>query len=65
VSRAVLQLWGWPLAIFLVSATGLASALVADGWGDAWSWFALAVPVAVSGWCAWPRRPRQQSTERR
>lgn len=48
--------WAWPLAIALLTASGLASALVADGWGDWWAWFALGVPVAVCGLCARARK---------
>lgn len=54
--RERLRLWGWPLALGLLSASGLLSALVSDHWGDAWSWFALGVPVAVMAGCAC-RRP--------
>jgi hypothetical protein len=39
--------WRWPLLLAVLTASGLASALVSDGWGDAWSWFALGVPVAM------------------
>lgn len=42
-----LALWGWPAALGLLSASGLVSALVSDGWGDAWAWLALGVPVGV------------------
>jgi hypothetical protein len=49
-ARLRLRLWGWPVAIALVTASGLASALVSDGWGDVWSWIALGVPVAVMTW---------------
>lgn len=45
-----LRLWGWPLLLGLLTASGLASALVSDGWGDAWSWLSLGVPVLVMGW---------------
>ena len=62
MSQARLRVWGWPVAIAFTTATGLVSALVADGWGDAWSWFALGMPIAVSGWCAWPRRASKQMT---
>ncbi|MFT7724764.1 MAG: hypothetical protein QM788_18355 [Roseateles sp.] len=44
-----LTLWGWPLALGLLSASGLVSALVSDDWGDTWSWIALGVPVLVMG----------------
>lgn len=51
------KLWTWPLVLGLLSATGLVSALVSDGWGDTWSWFALGLPVAVMAWFGWGRRP--------
>jgi hypothetical protein len=50
-----LKLWGWPIALGLLSASGLLSALVSDGWGDTWSWIALGVPVLVMAWYAWCR----------
>jgi hypothetical protein len=51
------RLWGWPLALGILTASGLLSALVSDGWGDAWSWLALGIPVAVIARCA-VRRPQ-------
>lgn len=54
-------LWGWPLAYGLLSATGLLSALFSNGgWGDAWSWLALGLPVLVIAWFSW--RPRQRGS---
>ena len=53
--RNFVALWGWPIALAVLSATGLATALVSDTWGDWWSWVGLGVPVAVMGWYAWPR----------
>jgi hypothetical protein len=50
-------LWGAPIAIGVGSATGLVSALVADGWWDWWSWWGLGLPLAVVAWCWW--RPRR------
>lgn len=46
------KLWGWPIALGLLSASGLLSALVSDHWGDWWSWFALGLPVLVMVWFA-------------
>ena len=51
-----LALWGWPIALGVLSASGLATALVSDTWGDWWSWVGLGVPVAVMGWCSRPRK---------
>lgn len=47
------KLWGWPIALGVLSATGLVTALVSDAWGDVWSWIGLGVPVAVIAWFAW------------
>jgi hypothetical protein len=46
----LLRLWAWPVGLALLTASGLISALVSDAWGDAWSWFALGLPVAVMAW---------------
>lgn len=56
MSADVWRLWGWPLVLGLLSASGLLSALVSDQWGDYWSWLALGLPVAVMAWYGW-RRP--------
>lgn len=50
------SLWGGPIAMALLTTTGLATALVSDTWGDWWSWVGLGIPVAVMCWFAW-RRP--------
>lgn len=42
--------WTWPVLIGLLTLSGLVSALVSDGWGDVWSWFALGLPCAVAAW---------------
>jgi len=49
-NSALLKLWAWPVVLALLTASGLIAALVSDGWGDAWSWFALGLPVAVTAW---------------
>ena len=45
-----------PALIALISVVGLLSALTGDGWRDAVSWGALAVPVATLGWAMRARR---------
>ncbi len=50
------RVWGWPIALGVLTASGLLSALVSDGWGDTWSWVALGLPVAVMVWFGWLRR---------
>jgi len=57
VKASVSALWAWPLALALLTASGLASALVSDGWGDAWSWLALGLPVGVMAWFSLRRTP--------
>ena len=40
--------WGWPLALGLSTAFGLAAALFSDGGlGDVFAWIALGLPVAI------------------
>lgn len=46
-------LWAWPIVLGLLTASGLATALISDTWGDWWSWIGLGVPVAVMGRFAW------------
>ncbi len=53
------SLWGWPLAIALVSALGLVGALLGDGQWDWLSWVGLGVPCVAALWFGWRgRRPR-------
>ncbi len=44
------MLWVWPVGLGLLTASGLASALVSDRWGDVWAWCALGTPVLVCLW---------------
>lgn len=55
------RLWTWPIALGVLSTSGLLTALVSDAWGDVWSWVGLGVPVAVIAWFAW--RPRPAATK--
>lgn len=55
-NRPFVALWGWPIAMGVLTTTGLITALVSDTWGDWWSWLGLGIPVAVMGWFSW-RRP--------
>ena len=50
--------WLWPVLLGALSASGLLSALVSDHWGDAWSWFALGLPVLVMAGFGLRRRSR-------
>ncbi|ULA65997.1 MAG: hypothetical protein LZF62_40037 [Nitrospira sp.] len=44
------RIWGIPIAIGVVSAVGLLSALLGDGLWDALSWITLTIPIAVPLW---------------
>lgn len=60
------RVFGIPITLALLSAIGLASALLSDGVGDALSWFALSVPVVSILWCLAgnqkPKRPRSRNS---
>jgi hypothetical protein len=58
LKTTVSTLWAWPVTLGLSTASGLASALVSDGWGDAWSWLALGAPVCVMAWFGLRRAKR-------
>lgn len=63
-SAGLRALWAWPVAMGLLSALGLVTALVSDGWGDWLSWIALGIPVAVMLWFGWMRRaPRPPAAD--
>ena len=47
------RLWGWPIGLGLLTASGLFTALVSEGWGDVWSWLGLGIPVLVMAWYWW------------
>lgn len=51
------RLWGWPLLLGLLTASGLFTALMSDHWGDVWSWVALGIPVGVMVWFGGRRSP--------
>jgi hypothetical protein len=48
--RALWTLWGWPVAIAIVSAIGLVGALVGDDGWDWLGWFGLGVPTVAALW---------------
>lgn len=47
MSNRFRRIWAWPVALAVLTASGLLSALVSDHWGDVWSWVGLGVPLAV------------------
>jgi len=49
--------WSGPIAMGLLTSTGLATALVSDTWGDWWSWVGLGVPTLAMAWFAWRPKP--------
>ncbi|WP_394790305.1 hypothetical protein [Rhodoferax sp.] len=56
MSPAAKQLWGWPISIGVLTASGLVTGLVSDGLGDWWSWVGLGLPVAAITWYGLPWR---------
>jgi nicotinamide riboside transporter PnuC len=53
------RMWGWPIALGVLTAIGLISALFSDGgFGDMLAWVALGIPVVVCGWYGWRRQAR-------
>jgi hypothetical protein len=55
MTSAFMRLWGWPIALGLLTAFGLIAALVGDGTYDAASWIGLGVPLAVAARHIWGR----------
>lgn len=55
------RVWAVPVALGVLTASGLLSALVSEGWGDVWSWIGLGIPVAVMGWYGLPLRRSPRS----
>jgi hypothetical protein len=55
--------WRAPIALGVLTASGLLSALVSDGIGDVWSWLALAAPLAVATYCIWGRSKSNKEEE--
>ena len=49
-----LSIFGTPLLLVGISVTGLLSALLGDGWWDAFSWITLATLPGVITYC-WAR----------
>jgi len=51
-----MALWGWPIAMGVLTAIGLVSALFSDGgFGDMLAWVTLGIPAAVCLWFGWLR----------
>ena len=59
--------WRAPIALGMLTASGLLSALISDGVGDVWAWMALAAPLMAAGYfaryCIW-RRPKLKGSSR-
>ncbi|MFG6455428.1 hypothetical protein [Roseateles sp. BYS96W] len=51
------RVWAWPIALSVLSASGLISALVSDDWGDGWSWLALGLPLVVMARYSFRKEP--------
>jgi len=55
-TQSGIRVWAAPITLGLVTLFGLVAALLADGIGDAVSWAALGIPVAVCCWYALKKR---------
>jgi hypothetical protein len=54
---SVAAVWGWPVALGILTCIGLVSALFSDaGWGDLLASLCLGAPVLVGLWFGWLRR---------
>lgn len=51
------RIWGMPIALSVLSAVGLFSALLGDGIWDAVSWVALSLPILALVWFVALRSP--------
>ncbi len=52
----VITIFAVPLAICVLSAVGLVSALTGDGWRNVFSWIGLSVPVLAVAWAMTARK---------
>ena len=48
--------WAIPILLAVLTLIGLVVALTGNGWRDAFSWLALAAPIAATGWAARSKR---------
>ena len=58
MSKRFMHIWGWPIALALLTIFGLLAALLGVGLWHWLSWIALSVPVVLI-WHYW-LRPRKQ-----
>jgi hypothetical protein len=55
--RGFFSTWGWPIALGLLTAIGLVSALFSDGgFGDMLAGVCLGIPAVAGLWYGWLRR---------
>ncbi|MDB5723847.1 MAG: hypothetical protein JWQ16_601 [Novosphingobium sp.] len=54
--QSVGAIFAAPLAICVLGAIGLVSALTGDGWRDALAWAGLAAPIVAVAWAMLARR---------
>lgn len=57
MTRTAMQIWGAPIALAVLTAIGLTSALLGDGLWDLVSALTLGAPVAVGAWYTLRRQP--------
>jgi hypothetical protein len=54
--QSLAAIFAAPVAICVLGAIGLVSALTGDGWRDALAWAGLAAPVVAVAWAMLARR---------
>lgn len=64
-TNARVRVWPVPIALGALSAVGLTSALVADGFGDVLAWVALGAPAVVAAYFSLPGRGAGESSRDR
>jgi hypothetical protein len=54
------QIFRWPLAVVVLTLSGLIAVLMSDGWSDACAAAGLFVPAALTTWFDWRNRTRHR-----
>ena len=44
------RVFGWPMALAVVSLTGLIVGLLGDGWYDILAGLTMSIPIAIMAW---------------
>ena len=58
--KAFWSLWGWPIALAVLSGVGLVGGLVGDGGSNWMTWIGLGVPCVAGLWFGLRGRAKQR-----